>query len=194
MPYIWSLAVQATRTGAPLLRAMVLELPEDPAAPLLDQQYLLGPSLLVAPVFSESGDVTYYLPPGTWTDLLTGERREGGCYVHERSTTFLRIPLWVRPATLLLTSSDVDRPDHDATQALRLEPFELAEGARVSAEVFSPDAERQLCFEAQHVGQQLRLRIVSGRAPAGARYTLVLPGGREIPWKTPDQELVVSLA
>jgi alpha-D-xyloside xylohydrolase len=194
MPYIWSQSVEATRTGAPLLRATVLEFPQDPAAPLLDRQYLLGPSLLVAPVLSESGDVTYYLPPGTWTDLLTGERREGGCYVCESRTGFLRVPLWVRAGTLLVTSPHADRPDHDATQDLRLQPFELAEGARVSAEVFSPDAERQVRFEAQREGQQLRLRVASGSPPSGARYALILPGGREIPWESPNRELVINLS
>jgi hypothetical protein len=99
----------------------------------------------------------------------------------------------VRPGTLLATSPHSDRPDHDATQALLFQPFELAEGARATARVFAPDGQRQVRFEALREGQQLRLRVASGSPPAGARYALLLPGGRKVPWEKPEQELVVSL-
>ena len=56
------------------MRSMFMEFPDDPTARPLDRQYMLGPSLLVAPVFSYSGEVTYYLPAGTWTNWFTGER------------------------------------------------------------------------------------------------------------------------
>ena len=113
--------------------------------------------------------------------------------MREPSTSFLRVPLWVRPGTLLLTSPHADRPDHDATEQLLLQPFELADGMRVSADVFSPDAECHVRFEAQREGQKLRLRVASGSPPQGARYALALAGGREIPWETPSRELVVNL-
>jgi hypothetical protein len=48
-------------------------------------------------------------------------------------------------------------------------------------------------FEAQREGQELRLRVAAGSPPPDARYTLVLPGAREIPWETPTKELLVSL-
>ena len=46
----------------PMMRAMVLEFPEDPACDYLDRQYMLGESLLVAPIFTTDGVVDYYLP------------------------------------------------------------------------------------------------------------------------------------
>ena len=78
MPYLFAAAVEATRSGAPVMRAMVLEFPDDPACEALDRQYHARPSLLVAPVFSEDGEVSFYLPEGRWTHLLSGEVVEGG--------------------------------------------------------------------------------------------------------------------
>ncbi len=48
----------------PVLRPMVLEFPDDPACTHLDQQYMLGDGLLVAPVFNAGGDTAYYVPEG----------------------------------------------------------------------------------------------------------------------------------
>ena len=57
-------AARRTSTGMPVMRAMLLEFPDDPGCDTLDRQYMLGDSLLVAPVFSHDGMVDYYLPPG----------------------------------------------------------------------------------------------------------------------------------
>jgi alpha-D-xyloside xylohydrolase len=67
----------------------------DPACAYLDRQYMLGPDLLVAPVFSEDGEVSYYVPAGEWTQLLTNETIPGGCWRTE-THGFLSLPLWVR--------------------------------------------------------------------------------------------------
>src|SRR5574344_348159 len=64
MPEIWRASVEASRTGLPVMRAMLLEFPDDPGCRTLDRQYMLGDSLLVAPVFSPDGLVEYYLPEG----------------------------------------------------------------------------------------------------------------------------------
>ena len=95
MPYIWSAAVEAHKTGTPVMRAMHLEFPDDPACDTLDRQYMLGEALLVAPVFSYDGMVDYYVPTGTWTNLLTGEVVEGGRWVREQHST-RSLPLLAR--------------------------------------------------------------------------------------------------
>jgi alpha-D-xyloside xylohydrolase len=56
---------------------------------------MLGPDLLVAPVFSEDGEVSYYLPQGEWARLLSGETVQGGCWKTEKHG-FLSLPLLVR--------------------------------------------------------------------------------------------------
>jgi alpha-D-xyloside xylohydrolase len=62
MPYLFGAAVQAHTHGTPTMRAMMLEFPGDRGCDYLDRQYMLGDSLLVAPVFTYDGMVDYYLP------------------------------------------------------------------------------------------------------------------------------------
>ena len=100
MPYLYGQAVVAHREGVPMMRAMLLEFPGDPASDTLDRQYMLGDALLVAPVFTEDGTVDYYLPEGRWTHLLTGEVQTGGRWRRARHD-FLSLPLFVRPSTIL---------------------------------------------------------------------------------------------
>jgi alpha-D-xyloside xylohydrolase len=56
---------------------------------------MLGPDLLVAPVFSEDGEVSYYVPEGDWTKLLTGETLRGGRWITEKHGV-LSLPLLAR--------------------------------------------------------------------------------------------------
>lgn len=134
MPSLYAAAVEATRTGVPMLRAMLLEFPGDPACSALDRQYLLGPDLLVAPVFSESGEVDFYLPSGRWTRLLTGEAVEGGGWRRE-THGFLSLPLYVRPGTLLAVGTNQERPDYDYAESLCIRVYELADGRTATCEI-----------------------------------------------------------
>jgi alpha-D-xyloside xylohydrolase len=96
MPYLFGHAKAATQEGLPIMRAMVLEFPNDPACSYVDRQYLLVDSLLVAPIFNDTGEVSYYLSPGLWTNFISGERVLGGNWRKERHG-YLSLPLMVRP-------------------------------------------------------------------------------------------------
>jgi alpha-glucosidase len=79
LPYLYSLAVEASQTGMPLLRHMALEAPDDPRAWSEDQSFFLGPTFLVAPVVEAGASQrTLYLPPGEWVDYWRGTVYEGG--------------------------------------------------------------------------------------------------------------------
>jgi len=95
MPHIKKAAREAHEKGIPVLRAMFIEYPDDPACAYLDRQYMLGSDLLVAPVFREDGEVTYYLPAGEWKQYLTGETVKGGRWITEKHG-FLSLPLFER--------------------------------------------------------------------------------------------------
>ena len=107
MPYLYTKAVEAHETGAPVLRPMFMEFPGDPACDYLDRQYMLGDSLLVAPVFEEDGTVDFYLPEGTWTHLLDGHQLTGGKWYREKYD-FFSLPLFLRQDCIL----PVGREDH----------------------------------------------------------------------------------
>lgn len=125
MPYIFAQAVIAHQEGIPVLRPMLFEFLSDPACHDLDTQYMLGDSLLVAPCFSDSGDVCYYLPAGRWTNYLSGEITQGGRFVSERHGYF-SLPLMVRPDTVLVTGACETRPDYDYATGMTVELFEIA--------------------------------------------------------------------
>lgn len=59
MPYVYQLGLQPHANGTPVMRSMFVEFPDDPARRTLDRQYMFGPSMLVAPVFTYSGEVSY---------------------------------------------------------------------------------------------------------------------------------------
>ena len=109
MPYIYAQAIYAHRYGTPILRPMVFEYPTDPAVSYLDQQYMFGDSLMVAPIFNSEGVVTFYVPQGKWTGLLNGKIYEGGHYYTETHDYF-SLPVLVRGSTLLPIGSVEDRP------------------------------------------------------------------------------------
>ncbi len=137
MPYLFQQGLDAAASGVPVMRPMALEFPDDPAAAHLDRQYMLGPDLLVAPVFSAEGDVQFYLPTGEWTQLLTGETVTGGGWRQERHG-FESLPVYVRPGAVLPWGARADRPDYDYLDGLELRVFPGGSGTR-EVTVTTPD-------------------------------------------------------
>jgi alpha-D-xyloside xylohydrolase len=134
MPYIYRCAVEASREGLPLLRPMILEFPDDPACACLDRQYLLGDSLLAAPVFSEDGEVSYYLPAGLWTNFITGKITAGGRWLTEWHG-YRSLPLMARPNSIIPVGNNTELPDYDYADGVSFHVFEAEKGARLKAAV-----------------------------------------------------------
>ncbi|MGD0382970.1 MAG: alpha-xylosidase [Thermoguttaceae bacterium] len=79
MPYIYAQAKDCTQRGLPMLRALLIEYPDDPGSWLVEDEYLFGSDLLVAPLLEESaGGRNVYLPPGVWIDYQSGKAYRGG--------------------------------------------------------------------------------------------------------------------
>jgi alpha-glucosidase len=82
LPYLYSLFDECNRTGAPILRPLLFEWPDDPVTYSADDEFLLGPALLVAPITRPGIEHRHvYLPAGTWVHWWTGERLEGPAHV-----------------------------------------------------------------------------------------------------------------
>ncbi len=171
MPYLFDKAVEATEKGLPMMRAMVLEFNEDPTCTPLDLQYMLGDSLLVAPIFNTEGKVQYYLPEGVWTNYLTGQTVEGGRW-HAEQHDYFSLPLMVRPNTLLAVGANDQRPDYDYADGVALHLFELADGASASARVVNPQGSTELAVTANRTGNRIRIAADG----AGKPWTIVLRG------------------
>ncbi len=78
LPYLYSSFVQYHRTGIPPFRALVMEDPADPNLRNVDDAYMMGDRVLVAPLVAGMTGRDLYLPRGAWRDFFTGERYEGG--------------------------------------------------------------------------------------------------------------------
>ena len=128
MPYLYSGAVATSETGIPMMRSMALEFEEDRNCQYLDKQYMLGEKLLVAPIFDESGEVSYYLPKGRWINYLTGEITEGGCWREEKHD-YLSIPLWVRENSIIQTGVEANRVDYAFENNVEMKVFGLTDRA-----------------------------------------------------------------
>lgn len=137
MPYLMTAAAEAHRDGVPMMRPMVLEFPDDPAVAYLDRQYMLGPDLLVAPVMSSTGEVSFYLPAGTWTDLLSGEQFAGPRWVRQ-THGFDSLPVLVREGAVIPIGAVDDRPEYDWSDNVELRWFAPIEGKATLAKL--PDA------------------------------------------------------
>ncbi len=161
MPYIYEQAVKAHKNGTPVLRPMILEFPEDRACDCLDLQYMFGPSLLVAPIFKESGEVSYYLPKGTWINLITGEKKEGGTWVTE-THDYHSLPLMVRENTILPMGASETEAEYDYADGVTLVLSEFADGA--SAEVEIPDTKGNTVMKAFAVrkGDEIEVSVEGG--------------------------------
>jgi alpha-D-xyloside xylohydrolase len=107
MPYILKMAEIAHREGMPMMRPMMMEFPEDPSCLYLDRQYMLGDSILVAPIFNADGVAEFYLPEGKWTSLITGESVSGGSWRSEKHG-YTSLPLYIRESTLTQNGAELN--------------------------------------------------------------------------------------
>ncbi|HMG32679.1 MAG TPA: TIM-barrel domain-containing protein [Blastocatellia bacterium] len=77
MPYIYAQAKESSARGFPMVRTLFFEYPDDATSWLIDDEYLFGSDLLVAPMFDNATDRNVYLPPGSWIDYQTGKAYKG---------------------------------------------------------------------------------------------------------------------
>jgi alpha-D-xyloside xylohydrolase len=99
MPYIYAQAKDSSARGFPMMRPLFFEYPNDPSSWTIDDEYLFGSDLLVAPMFANGDRRKVYVPPGAWIDYQSGRVYEGAGW-HE-------IPLGQIPVVLLVKNHSV---------------------------------------------------------------------------------------
>jgi alpha-D-xyloside xylohydrolase len=166
LPYIYSCAQEAHLDGQPVLRAMVLEFQDDPLTHRLDLQYMLGPSLLVAPVMAAGGQGVAYLPAGRWRDFWTGQEVVGPLWWRDR-VPLDRIPLFQREDTIVAFGPDLERSDH-----ARFDPLTLRVNLHRRAHALVRDDDETLEVTVTRSGDE----VVATIGPTGRRLLLELPG------------------
>jgi len=119
IPYLYSESIRSAENGLPLLRHLVVDYQSDPTVHGIEDQFLCGDRILVAPVMSEEAERRVYLPEGGWYDLFTDQHHHGGRWI-TRSSSIEEIPVFVRAGTVLpmgpvaQTTAEIgDDPDLD---------------------------------------------------------------------------------
>ena len=128
MPYIYTMLRDAQETGMPMMRALWLHHPDDPAAVARGDEYLWGRDLLIAPVV-EKGATTrrMYLPKGDWVDFWTNERMAGGREI-ERVIDLGLVPMYVRAGAVIPTGPIKQYVDEPSDAPLELTVYPGADG------------------------------------------------------------------
>lgn len=147
MPYLFKIANDAYTKGIPTMRSMVLEYQNDDTCAYLDKQYMLGDSILVAPIFNENSEAKYYIPEGKWTNFITGKKYEGGRWIKEIHD-YLSIPMLVKENSIIAVGANDTKPDYDYRKDVSLLAYELKDNEKAAAEILDMERNKSLSVEA----------------------------------------------
>ena len=122
LPYIIEQADACTKTGWPMIRALLMHHPYDKQVWHIDDEYYFGSEFLVAPVLNSENRRDIYLPDGLWVNFFTGERLDGGRWYYDVEVLLDQMPVFVRPgAHIKIYPDDVDSTDDmDLTKAITI--------------------------------------------------------------------------
>jgi alpha-glucosidase (family GH31 glycosyl hydrolase) len=129
LPYIYTAAHIACSRGIPIMCPLVLEYPNDPNVYNLDDEYLFGHEILVAPILDEQAvERTVYLPAGVWINFWTDYSVSGPCYLRVRADLD-EIPLFIRQGAIIPMGPDVQYTSERSLDPLTLEIYRGCDGA-----------------------------------------------------------------
>jgi alpha-D-xyloside xylohydrolase len=174
---------------------MFLEFAADASAYQADLQYMLGPYLLVVPVFNEEGRCRFYLPPGPWYDFWTNQRVDGPAH-REVDVPLERMPLFVRGDSVLPLA-----PPMDYVGQKPWEPIGLDVRVNSEAAFAFPDPERTVDVRVERKGGEVLMTMGAARhafevrflAPGRLRDVRFSGRASETGWEEIDGTTVVRL-
>jgi len=145
MPYVYAQAKDCSERGLPMVRALLVEFPDDPGAWLVEDAYMFGSQILVAPLLESGDERIVYLPRGKWIDYQSGKVYEGGYQTIKAG----RIPaiILVRDGSLIPHVPLAQRTDEIQWDKVELKPYK-ADAKKCTGLLFKP-GDTQL----QHIEQ-----------------------------------------
>ncbi|WP_058308398.1 alpha-xylosidase [Gracilibacillus massiliensis] len=188
MPYIYAQAVENNKTGIPLMRPMYMEFPEDPICETLDRQYMLGDSILVAPVFNEDGIGSFYLPKGKWTHLLTGEEREGGIWIKEYYDYF-SLPLFVKPNSILPLGKKDDNAVYDYLEGITFRIYGIDDSGSARRDLVDAEGDIKANVTVERMDHTLSVKTNIRKD----QYQIEVVGKKTIPSGSSSNETVLEI-
>lgn len=169
-PYLYSSAFEASEQGIPIMRAMPLAFPSDVNTFDKDLQYMLGPWLLVAPIYDQTDRRSVYLPEGRWIDYWDGKSYEGPQNISVQAPLEV-LPLFVRAGAILPTMPPVNRiPEH------RIDPLIVELHPHESSSYSLHEDEGRVTFTCEEAGKSV---IFSWESPISQRLIVRIRGSRK---------------
>lgn len=139
MPYIYAQAKHSSERGLPMMRALFIEYPDDPGAWLVDDQYLFGEDMLVAPLFEDVEERAVYVPMGTtWHDYQTGKVYEGGW--HTIKPGEIPVVVLVRDGAIIPHIALAQSTKFMDWSSIQLKVF--SKNGAASGMIYTPDSEK----------------------------------------------------
>ena len=183
LPYLYAAAWEAHRAGLPLMRALWLHHPDDPAAVARGDEFLWGRDLLVAPVVERGATArSLYLPRGDWYDFWTEEKVAGGREV-SRPVDLATTPLYARAGAIIPLGPVKQYVDEPVAGPIELAIYPGAPGA---ATFYDDDGTNR------RDGAGARVEVALTWDDAGRRLTLALAPGAP-PWAGPPRDFAAGL-
>ena len=139
MPYVYAQAKDCSERGLPMVRALLVEFPEDPGAWLVEDEYMFGSQMLVAPLMESGNSRTVYLPRGKWIDYQNGKVYDGGYQTIEAGN----IPaiILVRDGSLIPHAPLAQRTDQIDWSKVELKPYRV-DAPKCTGLLFKPGDEK----------------------------------------------------
>jgi alpha-glucosidase len=170
LPYLYNAFHEASQTGLPVMRALLLDYPDDPRAVQQDSEFLFGDDLLVAPVLlSHHTGREVYLPRGVWYDFWSDRRYTGPATIAVEAPLD-RIPLFVRGGAIVPTQQLVQYTSQASINPLQ---FEIYPNGSSSREYYEDDG---LSFDYRH-GVSLDERVSATERTGRVTITMTTPTG-----------------
>jgi alpha-D-xyloside xylohydrolase len=185
VPYLWGTAHRSVETSLPVMRPMLLDWQDDPTTVGMDDQFMFGEWLLVAPILDPSNQRKVYLPAGAWYDYWTGEVLHGPRWMSVSAPLDV-LPLYVRSGAILPMAQDMDYIGQKPWSPLTLDIYP-APGASNASSFTLADGDERIRYDLRtdEAGCHLTLG-------AGEREYWIQIHGREMYGEQPGQGVTLT--
>jgi alpha-glucosidase len=176
LPFLYTTLEEAHRTGVPVFRPLVLNYPDDPNTYNLDNEFMIGDDLLVAPILRpEVTERLVYLPKGDWYDYWTNKKYTGGTMI-KSAAPLETVPMFVRAGAIIPFGPELNYVGEKPFDPLTFAIYPDEKGAATVA-LYEDDG----VSPAYKKGTYRRTRINASRETIGTQVTLGTPEGSYSP-------------
>ncbi len=160
MPYLYTVLAEAHTTGLPWIRPLILEYQDDYNVLNIDDEFLVGENLLVAPVVSPGVTVRdVYLPAGEWYDFASGKKHRGEQWISV-AAPLETVPMFVKAGTIMPTGPAVDFIAQSTNSAVAYDVYPDKDGV-ASGKLYEDDGSTQEYLKG--VSKNISLKFANGK-------------------------------